>query len=67
MDAEMQGKSARPRPDLRSSPDSTVIDVKSEDEGKRTHQIVKTNHPKNCLICVILNFFFNFPYIRSIF
>lgn len=34
MDAEMQGKSARPRPDLRSSPDSTLVDVKSEDEGK---------------------------------
>lgn len=34
MDAEMQGKSARPRPDIRSSPDTTLVDVKSEDEGK---------------------------------
>lgn len=33
MDAEVQGKSAQPRPDLRSSPQSTLIDVKSEDEG----------------------------------
>lgn len=57
MDAEMQGKSARPRPDLRSSPDSTVIDVKSEDEGKRTHQIVRTTHLWR-FICVILRYFF---------
>ncbi|XP_031624543.1 proton-coupled amino acid transporter-like protein pathetic isoform X2 [Contarinia nasturtii] len=33
MDAEVQGRSARPRPDLRSSPDSVLVDVKSEDEG----------------------------------
>ncbi|XP_055303048.1 proton-coupled amino acid transporter-like protein CG1139 isoform X2 [Sitodiplosis mosellana] len=33
MDAEVQGKSARPRPDLRSSPDSVLVDVKSGDEG----------------------------------
>lgn len=33
MDAEVQGRSARPRPDVRSSPDSTLVDVKSEDEG----------------------------------
>lgn len=33
MDAEMQGRSARP--DLRSSPQSTLVDVKSEDDGKQ--------------------------------
>lgn len=34
MDAEVQGKSARPRPDLRNSPDSVLVDVKSGDEGE---------------------------------
>lgn len=33
MDAEVQGRSARPRPDVRSSPESALVDVKSEDEG----------------------------------
>lgn len=33
MDAEVQGRSARPRPDIRCSPESTLVDVKSEDEG----------------------------------
>lgn len=33
MDAEMQGRSARPRPDLRSSPESALVDVKSDEEG----------------------------------
>lgn len=33
MDVEVQGKSARPRPDIRCSPESTLVDVKSEDEG----------------------------------
>lgn len=40
MDAEMQGRSARPRPDLRSSPNSTLVDVKSEDEGKCSNLFV---------------------------
>lgn len=36
MDAEVQGRSSRPRPDVRSSPEeSTMVDVKerSEDDG----------------------------------
>lgn len=34
LNAEVQGKSARPRPDIRCSPESTIVDVKSEDDGK---------------------------------
>lgn len=32
MDAEMQGRSSRPRPDVRCSPESALVDVKSEDD-----------------------------------
>ena len=38
MDAEVQGRSARPRPDVRSSPESALVDVKSEDEGTYKHK-----------------------------
>lgn len=34
MDAEVQGRSSRPRPDVRNSPETALVDVKSEDEGK---------------------------------
>lgn len=32
--AEMQGRSSRPRPDLRNSPESALVDVKSDDDDK---------------------------------
>lgn len=49
MDAEVQGRSARPRPDVRSSPESALVDVKSEDEGTylidpHAHQILSILH-----------------------
>lgn len=34
MEAEVQGRSSRPRPDIRESPESTLVDVKSDDGGK---------------------------------
>lgn len=34
MDVEVQGRSSRPRPDIRESPESTLVDVKNEDAGK---------------------------------
>lgn len=34
MEAEVQGRSARPRPDVRESPESTLVDVKSDDGGE---------------------------------
>lgn len=33
MDAEVQGRCSRPRPDIRNSPETALVDVKSEDEG----------------------------------
>lgn len=45
MDAEVQGKSARPRPDLRNSPESVLVDVKSGDEGNvLTYSIFNSMH-----------------------
>lgn len=35
MDAETQGRSVPPRPDIRCSPDSTLVDVKSEVDGNK--------------------------------
>lgn len=37
MDAEVQGRSARPRPDTRESPESTLVDVKSEGGKNFSH------------------------------
>lgn len=45
IEAEMQGRSARPRPDVRCSPENTLVDVKSEDDGKLKKQNKsKSNH-----------------------